>query len=183
MEVNSMAFCSKCGTQLDENANFCPSCGNATASDPAPPPYQTPPNQQYQQPGAPPNIIDTPDYTSQYHPVDIQNNKGISVLSYLGILFLIPMLAAKHSPFARFHVNQGMVLLIFEIGYGIVKAVILSLINIMFSFSGNPLYSLVSTMLNIAGLVFLVLTVVGIVNAANGKAKELPIIGKIILYK
>ncbi len=30
-----MAFCKNCGTQLDENANFCPSCG--AAQSPVPP--------------------------------------------------------------------------------------------------------------------------------------------------
>jgi uncharacterized membrane protein len=32
-------------------------------------------------------------------------------------------------------------------------------------------------------IVFLVLAIIGIINAANGKAKELPVIGKFTLLK
>ena len=36
---------------------------------------------------------------------DIEKNKIMAVLAY--IIFLIPLLAAKDSPFAKFHTNQG----------------------------------------------------------------------------
>lgn len=39
---------------------------------------------------------------------DAQENKGMAVLAYL--IFLIPLLAAKESKFARYHTNQGLVL-------------------------------------------------------------------------
>ena len=53
------------------------------------------------------NIFNTPDTTASYAAADVQNNKVMAVLSYIGILVLIPILAAKESPFARFHANQG----------------------------------------------------------------------------
>jgi hypothetical protein len=40
-------------------------------------------------------------------PQDAQDNKIMAILAYLGLLFLVPFLAAKESPFARFHTNQG----------------------------------------------------------------------------
>lgn len=51
---------------------------------------------------------------------DIQENKVIAALSYLGILVLIPLLAKKDSKFAQFHAKQGVVLLIaFVVGWTI----------------------------------------------------------------
>jgi uncharacterized membrane protein len=40
---------------------------------------------------------------------DIEENKFLACLSYLGILFLIPLLAKKDSPFAQEHAKQGLV--------------------------------------------------------------------------
>ena len=45
-------------------------------------------------------------------PQDVQANKVMAILAYFGILVLIPLFAAKESPFARFHANQGLILLI-----------------------------------------------------------------------
>lgn len=47
-----------------------------------------------------------------YTKEDIQKNKYIAALSYLSILFLIPLLLKKDSPFAQFHAKQGLVLFI-----------------------------------------------------------------------
>ena len=68
---------------------------------------------------------------------DAQDNKAMGILAYLGILVLVPIFAAKESPFARFHANQGLVLLIAEAAYGIAVA-ILSAIFLAIS-SGLPL--------------------------------------------
>ncbi len=43
---------------------------------------------------------------------DIEENKYVAMLSYLGILFLVPLLMKKESPFAQFHAKQGLVLVI-----------------------------------------------------------------------
>ena len=48
-------------------------------------------------------------------PADVNANKVMGVLAYLGILVLIPIFAAKGSKFARSHANQGLILLILEI--------------------------------------------------------------------
>ena len=41
---------------------------------------------------------------------DVEENKAMAAIGYLGILFLIPLLANKDSPFAQYHAKQGMVL-------------------------------------------------------------------------
>lgn len=123
-------------------------------------------------------LNDTADTTAEYDKVDIEQNKGMAVLAYLGILVLIPLFAAKESKFARFHSNQGLLLCIAAIAYSIVYT-ILSPIIIAISWR----LSIIVSLLGLFSLVFLVLAIIGIINAANGKAKELPVIGKYKLLK
>ena len=40
---------------------------------------------------------------------DVQKNKVVCILAYLGILFFIPYLADKNSNFCKFHANQGFI--------------------------------------------------------------------------
>lgn len=119
-------------------------------------------------------ISDTPDFTSEMDAKDIEDNKVMGILAYLSWLVLIPLLAAKGSKFARFHANQGLVLAIAEIVAGIALSIL----------SGLPfigwIFGLVS---GVFGLVCLVFSVLGIVNAANGKAKELPFVGGFRILK
>lgn len=46
-------FCTKCGTQINDNAAICPNCGCPTGAQPTAQ-YQPQPVQQYQQPAQPP---------------------------------------------------------------------------------------------------------------------------------
>lgn len=119
-------------------------------------------------------LNDTPDTTSEYDPADIDKNRGMAVLAYLSWLVLIPIFAAKESKFARFHANQGLVLAIAEI-------VVFLALEILV---GIPVIGLIFGILSgLVGLVAFILTVIGIINAANGKAKELPVIGKFRILK
>lgn len=94
---------------------------------------------------------------------DVEDNKVYAILAYLGILVLVPILAAKDSRFAQYHANQGLVLFLTSIICGFV---------IWIPVVGWAL-----------GIGILVLWVMGIVNAAQGEMKPLPIIGGIELIK
>ncbi len=109
---------------------------------------------------------------------DTSNDKLMGVLAYLSILVLVPIFAAKDSRFARFHANQGLVLLIADFAYGIVS-VILGAISVWFGVVGLLLASL----LDLVNLVFLALTIIGIVNVVKYEEKELPLIGKFRILK
>ena len=162
-----MAYCGKCGTKVDEGVKFCPSCGNPME---APAPEQQAQTQQAQAQQSDlsakiTNLNNTADITEQFDKDDIEKNKVMGLLAY--ILFFIPLLAAKDSPFARYHANQGLVLFL---------AAILSSVILIIPILGwiiAPILSIVIT----------VLAVIGIINALNGKAKELPIIGKFKILK
>ena len=124
------------------------------------------------------SINNTPDTTSEFDPQDIEKNKFMAILAYFGILVLIPIFAAKDSKFARYHSNQGLILcsvgILYSIGYSILSSIILAI--------SWRLYWLVS-IIGILGLALLVWFVIGIINAASGKAKELPFIGHFKLLK
>ncbi|MBR0489853.1 MAG: zinc ribbon domain-containing protein [Prevotella sp.] len=116
------------------------------------------------------NLNNTADTTSQFDPQDITNNKVMAILAYFGILVLIPIFAAKESKYARFHANQGLILFIAGIAIYIVQTIFYSIFSLR-------LWWLISTVVGIIGLVIFVLAIIGIVNAAQGKAKELPLVG------
>ncbi len=104
---------------------------------------------------------------------DVEKNKVMGVLAYLGILFLVPLLAAKDSPFARYHTNQGLVLFLAAIA-GWIAVLILDIVLVWIPVLGWLLMML----LHIGMIVgVLVLAVMGIINAANGVCKPLPLIG------
>ena len=95
-------------------------------------------------------------------PKDVEENKGITILSYIGILCLVPLLAKKDSKFAQYHAKQGLVLFIMEL---------IIWVLIVIPFLGWIIY--------IVGIITsLVFAIMGIMNVVGGKCKELPIIGK-----
>lgn len=99
---------------------------------------------------------------SNYSPSDIEDNKAIAALSYLGLLVLIPLLAKKDSPFAQFHAKQGLVLLIAWVIIGFVSWI-----------------PFVGWVVGILGAIFLfVLFIMGLVNSLSGQVDELPLIGQ-----
>lgn len=172
-----MAFCGKCGQQVNDGIKFCPACGAPISTAPVP----------EAQPGTTANnsvddkfdrINNTADSTAEFDPKDIEQHKGMSVLAYFGPLVLIPILAAKDSAFARYHSNQGLLLCIASIIYGIAYSI---LSGVILAISWR-LYFVVS-IIGLLGFVFAVLAVIGILNAVNGRAKELPLIGKYRLLK
>lgn len=103
---------------------------------------------------------------------DIEKNRLMAVLSYIGILVVIPIVVEPNSRFVRHHANQGIILLITSVVYGALMK-ILGLMVGWIPVIGSITLSLVS----LIGVVLFIFAILGIVNAAQGNAKELPIIG------
>ena len=123
-------------------------------------------------------------------------SKVLACLSYLGILILIPLIAARDDEFVQFHVRQGAKLTIFGIIILSVVRVVYMIFAISGLFFGVMFYQYIEEYIQIVfavgfvivailgiistsiGIIFLVLCILGIVNACRGLATPLPIIGK-----
>lgn len=188
-----MKNCTNCGTQMTDDTQFCPNCGtpaNFAAAPPAgdQPYYQDPAGgqqHQYQNPvGGQQPPYQNPYTQPSADEKDIQDNKMMAVLAYLGILVLVPIFAAKESKFARYHANQGLVLALAEVAFAIVYSILVGILtSILFATGAWALWSILSTLLGLLWLGFVVLAIIGIVNAVNGRMKPLPLIGKITILK
>ncbi|MBQ6267188.1 MAG: hypothetical protein IJK64_05400 [Clostridia bacterium] len=153
-------ICVHCGAELGEAA-ACPVCG-AVAQD-----------SEGKEKSA--SLVDqalnhfnsTADTSADFAQDDVRRNRWISIPAYLPPLFLLPLLLRKESAFARFHANQGILLLVFQI-----VALLLFLIPYIGKFACAVLL-----------VISAVMGIYGMVNAARGKAKELPFVGKYRVLK
>ncbi|AHF09450.1 MULTISPECIES: hypothetical protein [Dehalobacter] len=110
--------------------------------------------------------MDQQENPTQFTAEDIEKNKVISALAY--IIFFLPLIVCSDSPFGKFHANQGLLLLIM----GVAGSVILSFIPVL-GWLLLPLFS----------LAILIIAILGLIHTLNGKAKELPVIGKYRIIK
>lgn len=119
------------------------------------------------------------DETQNFSHDDINKNKGLALLSYLSLLFLVPMFVNQNSPYIKFHVNQGIVLFILHIVVSVAVAVVRGLLNFFPAFIDGPL----SYIVGLVPLVIFALAIVGIINCLQGQARRLPVIGNVEIYK
>ena len=91
------------------------------------------------------------------------------VLSYLGILSLIPFLMKKDDPEVQWHAKQGVTLFFAEIAWFVVQIAI--------AFAHIPMLGCVSGLVGcIVWIGFLALSIVAIVKAVNGQRFPIPLI-------
>lgn len=115
--------------------------------------------QQNQQQGqSAPQQAPVPQVTAAPH-----NRTLMGILSYLGILVVIPLMMAKDDSFVKFHAKQGLVL---------------AIIGVATWFVGMYMWSLWA-ILNLVNLAVIILSIIGIVNVVNGKENEIPVVGSL----
>lgn len=91
----------------------------------------------------------------------------MALLAYLWILVIVPFLTdAKNDPFVKFHLKQGLVLVIFEFAGWVVSMAI----------GWFPVIGWLIVFL--WWIASLILVVTGIANVVNGREKNLPWIGQ-----
>jgi uncharacterized membrane protein len=86
---------------------------------------------------------------------------AMALISYMGILFIIPYLRKEKDEFAKFHAKQGLVLFLAEIATWAVFMI--------------PFLGILAG--NLIGLLWVILSVIGIINVVNNKKEKLPLIG------
>lgn len=101
--------------------------------------------------------------------------KVVCALTYLfGILFFLPLIVYPDDDFARFHANQGLIVLLVSVIGGAVLGILTML----------PVVGLVFTILSsLFGVVMLVACIFGILNVVREEKRELPVIGKFTIIK
>lgn len=111
----------------------------------------------------------------------------------MGPLLFIPMFARKFSKYCQFHVRQGVVIFATAIAYAITTAILLAIIGVIFPgvrysvlgytyYEGHSaVYNIFNVIFSLGYIFFTVFEIIGIVNAATGKEKKLPIFGSITL--
>ncbi|MFU0833189.1 MAG: DUF4870 domain-containing protein [Oscillospiraceae bacterium] len=114
------------------------------------------------------------------------DEKAISALSYIGILWLVGLFVDRENPNVIFHVNQGILLSIFEFALMFSIGVVKAIIQIVFGFAlgGFGLFSwmgnLFGGLLSLAGWCLVVsYIIIGVVHAVQGKKEPLPLIGNL----
>jgi uncharacterized membrane protein len=88
---------------------------------------------------------------------DIESNKVLAALGYVGIICFVPLFLKKNSPFAQFHAKQGLILFIIEIVGWIIPVI--------------------GWILMVVAIVYAVL---GILAALNGRYWKMPILSKFV---
>jgi hypothetical protein len=165
--------------------------------DAAPPASPTPPGEPSAAAAGPPKpgepgwvppvpVVEAPD-PEDAEAIDVEKHKGMAILGY--IFFMIPLIAAPNSKFARFHANQGLLLfiLLMVIVFAVIILSLLLLLSNRFLAEIGILKFFFGCGFNLLQIAMLVtwvgLTIYGIINAANGIKKELPGIGHWTLIK
>jgi len=100
--------------------------------------------------------------TPHFDPKDVQENKLIAALSYIGILCLIPLLAKKDSKFAQEHAKQGLVLLIAFVILFVIG--IVPILGWLIAFFGD--------------LILLIVALVAFIKCLMGEFWEIPVLGQ-----
>lgn len=102
---------------------------------------------------------------------DAEKNKMMAIIGYIiPVLFFIPLVSdGKNSPFAKYHANQQLVLLIAAIAVNIIGGII-------------PILGWF-IILPIGTIMIIIFAIMGIINASKGEMKPLPMIGGISIIK
>jgi len=98
--------------------------------------------------------------------MDNSNQKVMGILSYIGPLVIVSYLTSKDDSFVKFHVKQGMVLLVIEVAVWFLGMV----------------FWLLAPILSIVNIVTLVFSIIGIMNVLKNQQKSLPLVGSFSRY-
>ncbi len=143
-----MAFCPKCGNQVEDGTAVCPACGNQLGA-----------------PIAPVIAVDPSDHTAEYDPADISANKVKAMLCYLlGVWgVILAALTGTKSDYVDFHVREVLKVTVLEILVGFI--------------TGLLCWTFIVPIAGFICLgILLVVQIIGFFRVCKGQAKELPIV-------
>ncbi len=159
-----MSFCNHCGCPVDNNETLCPACQARFDRQAGDSFFDS----------AVDAFVNTADSTNDYSFQDIRENKVMAIICYIFILFLIPLFVCTNSRFATYHAKQAANFWIVATAVDLLFSIISALCNDIDGL--GIVFWVISSVLYAATVGLMVL---GIVYAATGKAKALPIVGGI----
>ena len=103
---------------------------------------------------------------------DVEQNKSMVLLAailqiFIGILFFLPLVCCKDSPYGKFYANQGLLIFLLSLAASVV------LVIPVLGWIAGP----------IIGIADLVFAIMNAVNASKGLRKGIPILGNVELIK
>lgn len=136
-------------------------------------------------------LEDVKDKSKSYTKSEKKEGRALSVVCYL--LPPIPYFLEEKNKFVKFHAAQGMNLLFVTVVYWILITFIKSLIKIKVACESLGLLTYqeyceitptwIEKPLNMLSIIFAVYAIIGIIYALQGKAKELPVLNKLKVFK
>ena len=178
-----MALCTECGKQIPDGTKFCPYCDAQVEAAPEAPREAAPE-------AAPETATPTSfggqlsNYFNVSGPLptgeektDAEQNKVWGILAY--VFFVIPLIGAKDSKFARFHANNSLWILILYAALGIIEGIFSGIAAATYS----GFFSFLAGLTGFTMLVPTVLWVFGLIHAIKGLKKDLPLVGNIKIFK
>ena len=104
----------------------------------------------------------------------------MAILANIPPLFIVPLATGAHktSDFVKHHTNQGIVIAIVSVVWGIVFSMI------SYALAFVPVIGwMFTSIIGLTSLLILALIIIGILNAVNGKKAPLPVVGGINILK
>ena len=125
------------------------------------------------------------DYTDSFSLEEIESGKALSIVSYL--IPLVPFILSKKNNYVKFHTLNGMNILFTYLIFLIIKRTL----SYIFVTPCDLVSGLKCIILPISlriffafiNMLFSFIVLYGVLNVCNNKAKEIPIISKIKLFK
>ncbi len=125
------------------------------------------------------------DYTDSFSLEEIESGKALSIVSYL--IPLVPFILSKKNNYVKFHTLNGMNILFTYLIFLIIKRTL----SYIFGTPCDLVSGLKCIILPISlriffafiNMIFSFIILYGVLNVCNNKAKEIPIISKIKLFK
>lgn len=169
-------YCRYCGKEMPDDAKKCPSCGKETLESQAQAKLDKAEEVFAKAKKEGKKYFKFEDKSGQFTNRDKEKNRGVSVLAYIPLLFLVPMLTAQDSPYARFHANQGMVLFICAFALWVVGRIFAFLTWI------PVLGVIIKVIFLILELTMFAAFIYGLLTSSKGKAMKIPFLGNIIIF-
>lgn len=127
----------------------------------------------------------TKDYTDTFSLEEIESGKALSIVSYL--IPLVPFILSKKNNYVRFHTLNGMNILFTYLIFLIIKRTL----SYIFGTPCDLVSGLKCIILPISlriffafvNMIFSFIVLYGLLNVCNNKAKEIPVVSKIKLFK